>query len=298
MTAADDFTLTFHIGAHKTATTHLQRSLEHASDSLIEAGVRYYGPNYFRLPGRAIHRLFGLYPRFAKLQKRSGVDQLALMRKGANRILFSEENYVGALNEARPGRVIQRYPDAADRIAHLAAVTGLSQIDLCLSIRHPATFLNSGYGQHLLGGYVVSSADYLATHPLIDLNWVDLVASLVAVDAVRQITVWRYEDYGSLFGAICAALVGADAAPLVAPFKRRSHIGLSADAVSAVHAAYDGRNGDVLASRYRKEYPISDAHPAFDHFDAATHAEVTILYANQCAQIAALPKVTFLHPAN
>ncbi|MEJ6405147.1 hypothetical protein [Yoonia sp. 2307UL14-13] len=296
MTSAEDFTLTFHIGAHKTATTHLQRSLEHAADDLVDAGVRYYGPDYFRLPGRTINRLFSLKPRFAKENRRSAADQLALMRKGANRLLFSEENYAGALNVSRPGQVIDRYPDAGARIEKLVAATGLPGIDLCLAIRHPATFLNSAYGQHLLGGRVVSSADYLAAHPLEGVDWSDLVVQLSAVRTVRRITVWRYEDYRPLFRDICTALVGAAAADFITPFGRRSHAGLSFDAVTAVHAAYDGRNGDGLAGRYRAKYPIGDAHPAFDHFDAATHDRVTLAYADQCAQIASLPKVRFLRP--
>ncbi|MGB1209735.1 MAG: hypothetical protein ACPG7W_11160, partial [Paracoccaceae bacterium] len=85
--------ITFHIGVHKTATSHLQRSLLRASDSLAAHGVRYYGPDHLRLPGRSLPTLFGFRTDRAA-PKRPPEEQVALLRKDGRKIVFSEENFI------------------------------------------------------------------------------------------------------------------------------------------------------------------------------------------------------------
>lgn len=292
----DDFSVAFHVGAHKTATTHLQWSLQRASFRLANAGVQYYGPDHFRLPRRSLNRLFGLRHGTAITPRRAAADQLALMRKGAHRLVLSEENFIGVLNNPRRKAVRQHYPEAADRIAALAAALQAPHFALCIGIRHPAGYLNSGYGQQLLGGRIMSMEQYLRRHPLENVDWLSLVERLRDARGVSHVTVWRYEDYGPLFPRICGALVGEDAAPLVRPYKRPTHVGLSARAVAAVHAQFDGTNAQGLAQKYRTAFPTGDEYPGFDGFDKAAHAAVSAAYDAQCAAIAGLSGVTFLTP--
>ncbi|MDX8354102.1 hypothetical protein [Cognatiyoonia sp. IB215182] len=293
--SADDLTIAFHIGAHKTATTHLQRSLMKSVEGMAAAGVRYYGPQDFRLPGRSIFALFGLKDASPVGPRRSPQAQLALMRKDAARIVFSEENFIGVLNSPRRLPVKQRYPHAATRISRLAAAME-RPIDVLLGIRHPTAFLNSAYCQQLMGGRVVPFARYHQINPVKSVDWLDLVARLRAAEGVGQVTVWRYEDYATLFPRICSALVGARAASLVRPLDRRIHEGLSAEAVSETLARHAKDQTEKLGFAMRKTMPVGPDHPRFDGFGPDDHAAGDAAYAHQIAGIRELSGVTFLDP--
>jgi len=291
-----DFTIALHIGAHKTATTHLQRSLSKSADQLHEAGVRYYGPPLFRMPGRSIPALFGLKgDRPDQATRRTPADQLELMRKNAGRLVFSEENYIGVLNSPRRFPVTMRYPDAGSRVTALANALG-RKIDVLIGIRRPTGFLNSAYGQMLLGGRVMPIADYKRINPIESVDWVDLLGRLRAAEGVGRLTVWRHEDYAAVFPQISASLVGAENAHLVRPFERRIHEGPSTDAVNEIAQRHaDGETGK-LGFGMRKLLPVGPNYPAFDGFAEQEHRSGDAAYAKQVAALANLAGVTLLQP--
>ncbi len=291
-----DFSVAFHIGAHKTATSHLQRSLRDATDPLADAGVRYYGPADLRLPGRSIRRLFSLHDQPARAPRRTPQDQLALMRKGGHRLLLSEENYIGVLNSPRRREIRMRYPYAARRITALANVLDAGGLDVFLSIRNPATFLTSAYCQQLLGGRIMTIDRYLRINPLESVNWFSLVKRLRRAKGVNRLTIWRYEDYQALFPQICAAMVGETASGLVQPLPRRIHVGLSAKAVAAVHRQTGDVPPDKRGNVARNLFPVGPDAPAFDGFDKDQHAIAEQAYQAQISAIAGLDGVTFLRP--
>ncbi len=294
---SSDFSIAFHIGAHKTATSHLQRSLREATDLLADVGVRYYGPHDFRLPGRSINRLFGLHDKPARAPRRSPQDQLTLLRKGGHRLVLSEENYIGALNSPRRREVRMRYPFAARRVTALADALDAGGLDVFLSIRNPATFLTSAYCQQLLGGRIMPLERYLQINPLGSVNWLSLVKRLRRARGVNQLTIWRYEDYQPLFSSICAALVGDEAGELVQPLPRRIHVGLSAKAVAEVHLKKGDVADDKIANFARKHFPVGEDAAAFDGFDPEQHARAAQIYQAQIAAIENLKGVTFLRPS-
>lgn len=289
-------TICFHIGAHKTATTHLQVSLETAADSFAAHGVRYLGPERFRLPGQSLQALFGLElgkPRAAP--KRDAVAQLAALAKGADRLVISEENFIGPLNFPKGGGMRLRYKTAADRIAALTAALG-QEVSLFLAIRQPTTFLNSAYCQALLGGQAIPVVPYLKRNPLSSVDWLALARGLAETHGVKDITVWRYEDYRALFPHIVTALIGNEAAPAVTPHDRQINKGLSMQAVAEVlHRANDAEI-DVPASVARHLLSTDMGFAPFDAFAPDDHAASAAEYAVQWAAMADIPKVTRLSP--
>ncbi|WP_296428350.1 hypothetical protein [Yoonia sp.] len=294
---AADFTVAIHIGAHKTATSHLQRSLHSHVDALSDAGVRYYGPEHLRLPGRSLPTLFGLkVGRATDTQRRAPADQLALLRKGAARLVLSEENYIGGLNSPRGRPVKTRYPQAASRLSALAAGVDCGGLDVFLSIRHPASFLNSAYGQLLLGGRVMPMAQFTQLNPIASVNWLDLVLRIRRAAGVNRLTVWQYEDYQDIFPQIIGGLAGPQNVPLVAPLGRKIHVGLSAAAVAQVQQGAGAAAVQNVAVAARKSLPVTPEHVAFDGFTPAQHDTASQLYKAQIAGIAALNGVTFLRP--
>ena len=286
--------IAFHIGAHKTATSHLQRSLLRAQGALAAAGVRYYGPDYFRLPGHSIQALFGFRP----VTKDGGAmrpaaEQLALLQQDGHRIVLSEENFIGPLNQPHGRGMRHRYKSADARLTDLAKAIG-RQVDVFLAVRRPTAFINSAYCQMLLGGRVQPVAVFQRRNPLSSVDWVDLVSRLRAAPGVGALTVWQYEDYAALFPQIIAGLVGAETAHCVPPRPRHINRGLSDAAVARVLASEGDATAPTAAQMARQELPVDDGHPPFDGFAPEEHAIGDAAYARQLAQIATMPGVTLL----
>lgn len=289
-------TVAFHIGVHKTATTHLQRSLRLAANPLAASGVQYCGPDTLRLPGRSLQSLFGLkHQAFAATVKRPAAEQLALLCKGAHRLVLSEENFIGPLNQPKGRRMKQRYKPAGARLTGLSQAIG-QPIDVHIAVRRPTGFINSAYCQMLLGGRVQPLKTYKRRHGVGTVDWADLVSRVRAAPGVGDVTVWRYEDYADVYPQIVTGLVGPEAASLVTPRRRRINRGLSAPAVAQVLAQAETAEGENSARVARKALPVEDGHAAFDGFSAEEHAASDVIYAQQIAAIAQMDGVTLLRP--
>lgn len=286
----------FHIGVHKTATTHLQLSLKSAADALAADGVRYHGPDRFRMPGHSIPALFGFRPgQGRQIAKRPPRDQLATLAKDADRLLLSEENFIGALNHPKGNAMHIRYKPAGPRLGAFAASIA-QDVDVLMAVRRPTAFLNSAYCQYLMGEQVMSVDTYQARNTLESVDWLDLVQRIRATPGIGRLIVWRHEDYAALFPQIIAKMVGVTAAAHVVPVERFVHRGLSAAAVAEILHRTDFAEKEGFSTVTRKLLSVEAGYPAFDGFIAEEHARGDAQYADQIAQIDALPGVTRLCP--
>lgn len=268
-----------HIGAHKTGTTHLQKSFMAVRPALVAQGIQFYGPTMLRKDGRS-------------LKSRLDNGRADKLRRGDDRLVISEENLIGSLyvREGEIPRVL--YRQASDRIAQFSDVLAPDGLDVFMCIRDPASFLSSAYGQVLMGGMVKDASSFVAENPLARADWVYLARRVAKAPGVRRLVVWRYEDYGALFHRIAGEMLGAS--DLVSPVAGKVHQGLSARAVAAVHEwAAAGETGP-LAILARETFPISGTTPAFAAYtDTAASAS---MYHEQQAKIARIPNVQFLLP--
>ncbi|MFZ3583900.1 hypothetical protein ACOI1H_17260 [Loktanella sp. DJP18] len=289
MTAAPHIVL--HLGAHKTATTHLQHSLIAQRIPLWEAGIRTLMPPHLRGKGRSLEARFDL-PINRKVSGTGPAPEEVRARLigTASRLVVSEENFLGVL-QTRKGRVrLPLYPRARQRLGMLIPVLAPGQgVDLCFALRDPAGFLNSAYGQVLMGGQRISPDDFKAANPLGAVDWGDIVMRLRATPGINRLTVWRHEDYAALFGDICTVLLGDCAVP-VRPVPEVVHGGLSRD---AVHATLTGTHDAPTA---RAAFPVGPDNPPFNAF---TDEELDLsreFYAVQMKEIAAVPGIDLLRP--
>ena len=288
--------IAFHVGVHKTATSHLQRCLKKASGTLAENGVRYYGPEAFRDPAETIPAYFGFRKGLDNAPDRPDpLERLATLRQGAERLVLSEENFIGALNSPRGLAVKRRYKPAEARLTAFSKAIG-QRIDIFMAVRRPTSFINSAYGQMLLGGQVRDLGLYLRRNPLSSVDWFDLVKRIRGAKGVGRLTVWRYEDYAALFPQIVSGLVGDELAPHVQPVDRKINSGLSAAAVAEVlhRSQHDPiEKHGVLA---RKMLSVQAGYPPFDAYSAEEHDRSDAVYASQIAAISKIKGVTLLRP--
>jgi hypothetical protein len=233
MTAPD---IIFHIGAHKTATTHLQRSIGDRRDTLRDRGVAFFGPRDLRNDHPTLGQRFGIAPNGGRLV--TGLQAMAerdRMLDGASRLVLSEENFVGGINNKSGRMSLPLYRDAQTRLTELVAKIAPQGMTLALGIRHPAAITSSAYVQHLMAG---GRTGVRRLRPHLDVavvDWVDFLQRLAGVAGVSRLCVWRHEDYDRLFGQITQLLLG-DAAEGIEPIEGRVHMGLSQTAVEHINA--------------------------------------------------------------
>ena len=204
-----------HIGAHKTATTHLQETLAEVRGDLAGLGVDFI-PNPL-VRGRALALTLGQRRPIARLpivgsrHMRDAIERvLAPLRIGPEVVVFSEENILGV-----PGHMLMVpfYPQVAVNVGRLAS---LAEVVLFLSVRSYDTLIPSAYVETLkhgpapAGGFEAMWARLGSTPP----SWFDLMARIRAAAPGVPLRIWRQEDYRANARAIMEALCGRPLGPL------------------------------------------------------------------------------------
>lgn len=289
--------LTLHLGAHKTASSHLQRSILEHREELIAADIRAYGPEYLRDRGRSIPALFGLSPwRGRSVPRRAPLEQLAFLAKDGTRVLLTEENFLGALINRDGGLALPLYHDAAERVAALVEALPGVTIRLFMGIRAPDRFLESAYSQTLFAGQFQQPDAFAAAHPVQVVDWLGIFQRLSDIEGLAEITVWRHEDYHLLFSAIMRRMLRWSMGRQIRPIDETIHAGLSARALQEVIAdAAEGKVGD-LAVAARRRFPVGPEYPRFSLYSEKERQAAQDDYDRQVAAIRKLPKVTVLRP--
>lgn len=277
----------FHIGAHKTATTHIQQTFSRNRALIEGGGVGLVGPDFLRQPGQAIEELFGLMGHPAQM---GGEERALELSGGRGRLFLSEENFIGAFRDSRGDLKVPLYPDAPDRLEQLARALAPAPLDAYLAVRDPVEWLASCYSQVLLSDMFIAPAEYFAVNPPAAVDWVDLVARLRAVQGLRTLSVWPYENYRRGAQFIYRQMLRRRVGALVEPHSNLSHERLSVRAVDEVL----NHPGPRAAIKARKQFPAGDQWPKFDPCEPELRHEADALYRDQLQQIAAIKGVQFM----
>ena len=202
-----------HLGAHKTATTHIQARC--AALELPSRGVGYMGNDELtpmRLPDLRARALpLKLSPWLRRREMLRRLDGLGRLH---DRMVLSNEDWIGhgeAALEPTP------YPEAGRRIGSL--VRGLARdgrVTLFLSVRCPDGFLPSVYAQVMRyrpypGGFEPIRRRAVDRPP----DWAGLVERIMAAAGPVPLRVWPYESYRGASLAVLREITGLalDAAP-------------------------------------------------------------------------------------
>jgi hypothetical protein len=207
-----------HVGAHKTATTHLQETLTRVRDGLAARGVDFIPNPLVREHGlarrlwerRPIARLPFVGPAHMRDAIEATVEPL---RRGPGVVVLSEENILG-----RPEHIFAEpfYPQAGQTLGRLASLAGRADLVLFLSVRGYDSFLPSAYAERLkhspppAGGFEGMRARLVARPP----SWHDLVQRIRAAAPTARLRIWRQEDYRANDAAIMETVCGCPLPPL------------------------------------------------------------------------------------
>lgn len=283
-----------HLGAHKTATTHVQEMLARMQPQLRARGIDFVPNDVVRRTGLAkalaTRRVATRVP-FLRGRTVQGLmaSHLDPHRQGGETMVLSEEKFLGGSQHVFATPI---YP-AADRIAPLlASLAGRADVALFLSIRSLDTQMPSAYVQELKfmppleGGFDRLKARVLAEPP----SWFDLVRRIRRAAPHVPLRVWRQEDYRANTAEILNRLCGQDIGPLAEiedPAWTRSP---SLAAVQEAEALPQDMPQAERRARVLAIFEEGREGPRFEPFTAAERATLQAAYARDLERIDALGK--------
>jgi len=290
-------TLALHLGAHKTATTMIQREFGTRRRELLRLGTGYLGPDDLRdVPGLVFPKPEMSASRMAEVQARTA-GLLETLPPGAlgqtrSRLLVSEENILGT-----PRLMLRHatlYPGLRARLGALPAAWNGTETEVFLSIRDYAGFFASCHSTIAQQGvWVPFGAPQRADLARMPRRWPDVVADIRAALPRARLTVWRYEDLHDVGQRVVDAMTGG--AFEVDFASRGAMASLSAEAMARIEAEASQRDDRKLprdlVRRIRKDHADG---PRYAPWDAETRDLLSQAYDEDCDAIRTTSGVTLL----
>jgi hypothetical protein len=211
--ASKNTEIRIHLGAHKTATTHLQETLRLVEKELSEQGIQYIPVHIGRdriawvIRMRRWKKIFPLL--YGTSWKRQIEKTLFADAKDGDVILVSEENILGGASAACSGKP---YPDINKRLGFVRDLSEEFSVSVYLSIRSFDRLLPGAYVTGLRFG--AKRAMLQKDRLLTDLDKGDLPSWVEVVERIReelpkvQMRVWTQEAYRENSDQIIRKILG------------------------------------------------------------------------------------------
>jgi len=277
-----------HVGAHKTATTHLQYTLQAALADINAHGGNFVPTTVIRevfkrqRPGKWSRRAGDIVPAVRPLLLRRATRrlerQLLCHARVRGPMAFSEENLLGTTHCILHGALYPR-PVRMHLIAELARATPLH---IFLTVRSLDGYLPSAYAEALKTMPLsrVDFHDAVARFASRTHHWTGLVTRLKRIAPDARFEVWDFDDYSANWQELHRTLIGVPLAefPHVPPPSRTRTPG---EAAILLAEADRTDRGPVRAERIRELY-VRDieagANTRFDPLSADEKAHFRSLY--------------------
>ena len=247
----------FHIGAHKTATTHLQMTL---AGCRLAAGTCYVPLKRLRMTLTS------------PVRKRR--PHLPWHRWYGGTWLFSDENILGTTEHS-----LRMYPDPAHALRHFLDC----ELSVFLCVRRYDTFLASAYGERLWRHPFRPFPGELPVR-----RWPDVVRDLQHDLPGVPLHLWRYEDYRNHAGQIMQYYAGNAIEQFGAPLQRDPKSGFSGRAVAELARRGGRRPWKSEVLQLREAFPISPEYPRFNPWSAEQQVRLEERYVEDLAVLGAL----------
>lgn len=184
-----------HIGAHKTATTHLQDTLKLAKVELSAAGIEFIHRDAIRSQrGFCRMKWWQKLPGFKQALMEETRCRLFSQRDHGDSILISEENIMGSVSDLLK---FPLYHDLKTGLVSLCSLKGDNNINIYLAIRAFSEIIPSAYAQQARMAKVKPGDFDLIKEQMLNrpLSWAGVVERIVSVFGQDRLGLWTFEDY-------------------------------------------------------------------------------------------------------
>jgi len=288
----DQHRVVVHLGAHKTATTFLQNSLNAARADLAVAGCQLLLPVDLR--GQEQVRRVAPWngpDRRRAVQAGTQAALRALIEEaagapGTRRVVLSEESLIGSSHSNLTSAAL--YPDFADNLRLFPRALDHPNVTFLFAVREYGAFFSSNLTTTARRGKLFNTEDLRARLPRLPRRWPDILGELRVAFPFARLRTWRYEDFRDLTGAVFDALTG-QAVPRV---EGRVNETLSQPAMETLWAQADADGAVPEPKRAVKDalaqYPVGSENPPFSLWSATQAAEFKAAYDADWAEIVKL----------
>ncbi len=178
--------IVYHIGAHCTDEGHLQNCLARNKRFLAEEKIMVPNPGLWRPILRDTLETLGGGQADAKAQELM-LDSI-LTEDDPQRVIFSNNTFLCGIQRVLHSNTL--YPDAGEKCLKLFNLFHDQEVEFCLAVRNPATFLPACFDK--TGG--TNFEAYLAQIDAMTLRWSSVVARIRAALPDVPLKVWSNED--------------------------------------------------------------------------------------------------------
>lgn len=290
--------IVYQIGAHVTDEGALMRSLLRNRDTLAREGVMIPGPSRYRKILRDVMTTLRGQP--ADPGSREVMLEALVENDGAERIVLFNDSFICIpLRAVENGQLYAR----AAKAAWLRNIFPEDEVEFCLGIRDPATFLPALY--NTLGAGRPDFTEFLDGADPRSLRWSDYIARLRAAVPDCRITVWCNEDTPIIWSEVMREVTGlphgtqleGELDIVMGLIHRRGRMRLRSFLEKRPPETEAGRRRAIAAylERYFVEDKVEDEIDLPGWTDALID-EISAAYDDDIADIANMPGVTLIQP--
>ena len=175
-----------YIGAHKTATTHLQRLLDINRDHLLANDI------HLSIPSDLRPEWMPLFIKTINSKDKILTEKLYTMSPNHGTWIFSEENFSGTPYDLTIKSSI--YPNLKERLEHFQNLFKDAEIEVFFSIRSYETYYRSAYLEVIRNRGYLPFNDFYDTKRFNLNRWESVIDAITKVIAPNKVTLWCYED--------------------------------------------------------------------------------------------------------
>ena len=260
-------TIHLYLGAHKTASTHIQGIFLANRETLARNGVALSAPQDIRKTW--LPRFFKYCNHQKENQDKDELQSLQSLLPDCGRWILSEENIIGTSFDlsVMPGI----YPLAENRIRAIISLFPQCKVKLFFSLRSYDTFYRSAYTEVVRNRGFLKFSRFYDEERFKDNSWLNTVAGFARALPQENITLWRFEEVRQLMPDVVQRITGiADSKSLMDAYNpETTRPSLSAKTIkilNMLHPVLNKKESLALVERINNAYSIDKGHPAYEPF--------------------------------
>jgi len=286
-------TIKLYIGAHKTATTHIQSILEYNQEDLKQHTIKLSTPTELR------KSWLGNFLNLCHKKEMNHIEDLRKELPSSGIWILSDENFTGTPYEFKVSKQ-GMYPNVGERLKCLKDLFPHAKIELFFSLRSYETFYRSTYLEVVRNRGYLPFSEYYNEEQFKDNSWVNVIKMFTNVIPQKDITLWCYEDIYKLMPYIINQMTELNnAKELISnyPIKktRESLSKKTLDVLASLSSEMTQKESQKIVETVNQKYPLGDKYSKFIAFSSTVSQQFQVKYQKDINAIQELyPKIMFL----